>query len=74
MPRITMSPERFRAIQKKAKLTDGALAELTGNGSDRTIRKYRNAEREISGPMVICMDFIDILGAEAYKELFNRRS
>jgi DNA-binding transcriptional regulator YiaG len=54
-----MTPEQFRAIRKRAGLSQARLAALLRIGDLRTIRRYETGERSISGPVSLLMELID---------------
>jgi DNA-binding transcriptional regulator YiaG len=54
-----MTPETFRAIRKRAGLSQARLAALLRIGGLRTIRRYETGERPISGPVSLLMELID---------------
>lgn len=57
-----MKPQEFRAIRKRAGLSQGRLACLLGLGRDggRAVRRWEGGERSISGPVTICMRALDL--------------
>lgn len=57
----SMTPAHFKAIRKRAGLTQSGLAavlRLADNGG-RYIRMIENGDREPSGPICICMEMLD---------------
>lgn len=54
-----MTPTTFRAIRKRAGLTQAALACRLRIAETKTIRRYETGEREISGPVSLLMEMLD---------------
>lgn len=54
-----MTPATFKAIRERAGLTQGQLASHLRLSDSRTIRRYEDGSREISGPVSILMELLD---------------
>lgn len=54
-----MTPATFKAIRERAGLTQGQLAERLRLSDSRTIRRYEDGSREVSGPVAILMELLD---------------
>lgn len=54
-----MTPTTFKAIRERAGLTQGQLALRLRLSDSRTIRRYEDGSREISGPVSILMELLD---------------
>ena len=54
-----MTPATFKAIRERAGLTQDQLAKLLRISDGRTIRRYEDGSREVSGPVSILMELID---------------
>jgi DNA-binding transcriptional regulator YiaG len=54
-----MTPEQFRAIRKRAGLSQARLAALLRLSDGRTVRRYEAGERPIPGPVSLLMEMID---------------
>lgn len=54
-----MTPATFKAIRERAGLTQGQLATLLRLSDSRTIRRYEDGSREVSGPIAILMELLD---------------
>lgn len=52
-----MTPAQFIKIRKQAGLSLGQLSEII-RVHERTIRRYEDGSREISGPVSVLMDLI----------------
>lgn len=56
---IGMTPATFKAIRERAGLTQDQLAKRLRIADGRTIRRYEDGSREVSGPVSILMELID---------------
>lgn len=54
-----MTPGTFKAIRKRAGLTQSGLAAMLRIADIRTIRRWETGEREISGPVSLLMEMLD---------------
>lgn len=54
-----MTPTELQAIRKRAGLTQSGLARFLRLADDRTIRRYEDGSREISGPVSILVEMLD---------------
>jgi DNA-binding transcriptional regulator YiaG len=54
-----MTPTTFKSIRKRAGLTQAGLASRLRLSDSRTIRRYEEGSREVSGPVSILMEMID---------------
>jgi transcriptional regulator with XRE-family HTH domain len=54
-----MTPATFKSIRKRAGLTQAGLASRLRLSDSRTIRRYEEGSREVSGPVSILMEMID---------------
>lgn len=54
-----MTPSAFRAIRKRAGLTQSGLAAFLRVDDLRTIRRYEKGERSVSGPVSYLMELLD---------------
>ena len=54
-----MTPAAFKAIRTRAGLTQADLAQALRLGNGRTIRRYEDGSRSISGPVSILMEMLD---------------
>lgn len=53
------SPERFKALRRRLRLEQDELADLLGLGSDRTLRRWEDNEKDIPGPVQLAMELIE---------------
>ena len=54
-----MNPATFKAIRERSGLTQGQLATRLRLSDSRTIRRYEDGSREVSGPVAILMEMLD---------------
>jgi DNA-binding transcriptional regulator YiaG len=54
-----MTPATFKAIRERASLTQAGLASRLRLSDDRTIRRYEEGSRKVSGPVSLLMEMID---------------
>ena len=54
-----MTPTELKAIRERYNLTQSDLASLLRLSDGRTIRRYENGSREISGPVSIILELMD---------------
>lgn len=54
-----MTPATFRAIRERAGLTQSGLAARLRLSDSRTIRRYEDGSREVSGPVSLLMELLD---------------
>lgn len=55
-PNVT--PAQFKSIREKADLTQGQLARVLRLSDSRTIRRYEDGSRTVSGPVAILMEML----------------
>lgn len=53
------SPEGFKALRRRLRLEQDELADLLGLGSDRTLRRWEDNEKDIPGPVQLAMELIE---------------
>jgi len=54
-----MTPTTFKAIRERAGLTQDQLACLLRLSDSRSIRRYEDGSRAVSGPVAILMELLD---------------
>ena len=54
-----MTPTQFKAIRERAGLTQDQLAKLLRLSDSRTIRRYEDGSRAVSGPVTVLMEMLD---------------
>lgn len=54
-----MTPAQFKAIRQRAGLTQSGLAGVLRISDSRTIRRWENGSRQVSGPVSLLMELID---------------
>ena len=54
-----MTPAQFKAIRNRYGLSQSDLASLLRLSDGRTIRRYEDGSREISGPVSIILELMD---------------
>lgn len=54
-----MTPNELKAIRKRAGLTQGQLAAFLRLADSRTIRRYEDGRREVSGPVAMLLEMLD---------------
>lgn len=54
-----MSPADFKAIRKRAGLTQRQLATVLRIEDARTVRRYEAGDRAVSGPVSLLMELLD---------------
>lgn len=54
-----MTPGQFKSIRERAGLTQGQLADILRLSDSRTIRRYEDGSRAVSGPVSILMEMLD---------------
>lgn len=54
-----MTPTKFKSIRERAGLTQDQLARLLRLSDSRTIRRYEEGSRQVSGPVSILMEMLD---------------
>ena len=54
-----MTPEQFKAIRKRAGLTTAGLAAHLRLADARTIRRYEDGSRPVSGPVSLLMEILE---------------
>lgn len=57
-----MTPKEFRAIRRSLGLTQKGMAKAVRIADDRSIRGYEGGDRDISGPLTLCLDYIMAYG------------
>jgi len=53
-----MTPAQFKAIRERAGLTQGQLVRVLRLSDSRTIRRYEDGSRAVSGPASIIMEML----------------
>ena len=53
-----MTPDQFKTIRANAGLTQDGLAKLLRLSDSRSIRRYEDGSREISGPISLLMEML----------------
>jgi DNA-binding transcriptional regulator YiaG len=53
-----MTPEQFKSIRKQLGLSQSEMARALRLATDRAVRGYELGEREISGPITLCLEYI----------------
>lgn len=53
-----MTPSEFKSIRTNANLTQEGLAKLLRLSDSRSIRRYEDGSREISGPISLLMEML----------------
>lgn len=53
-----MMPEQFKSIRKKLGLSQQEMADALRLNSSRAVRAYELGEREISGPIQVCLAYM----------------
>ena len=53
-----MTPAQFKSIRERAGLTQDQLAKLLRLSDSRTIRRYEDGSRTVSGPVEILMEML----------------
>jgi DNA-binding transcriptional regulator YiaG len=54
-----MTPEAFKAIRQRAGLSTANLAKRLRIAEARTIRRYEDGTRPVSGPVSLLMELMD---------------
>ena len=54
-----MTPTQIKAIRERAGLTQDQLAKLLRLSDSRTIRRYEDGSRAVSGPVSIILEMLD---------------
>lgn len=54
-----MTPRQFKAIRTKAGLSLNELAGLLRISDGRTVRRWEDGERKVSGPVSLLMEMLD---------------
>jgi DNA-binding transcriptional regulator YiaG len=73
LPTITMSAAEFKELRKSLDLTITHTALLLNMANARTIRRYEDAETEVSGPAGVLMRVMaDVPGAFAYVDQLTK--
>ena len=54
-----MTPSQFKAIRERAGLTQSALATLLRISDSRSIRRWEDGSRAVSGPVSLLMEMLD---------------
>ena len=54
-----MTPAQFKAIRNRYGLSQSDLASLLRLSDGRTIRRYEDGSRQISGPISLLMELLD---------------
>lgn len=55
-----MTPATFKSIRQRAGLTQSGIAAILRISDTRTIRKWEAGDREISGPVSLLMEMLDV--------------
>jgi DNA-binding transcriptional regulator YiaG len=58
-----MTPADLKAARRALGLSQAELARVVGVASDRTVRKWEDAERDIPGPVIVLMHAVLALPA-----------
>ena len=53
-----MTPAEIKSIRERAGLTQDQLAKLLRLSDSRTIRRYEDGSRQVSGPVAILMEML----------------
>lgn len=63
-----MTPTQFKAIRQRAGLTQSALATLLRISDSRTIRRWEDGSRPVTGPVSLLMELLDncVIGGEIH--------
>lgn len=54
-----MTPSELKSIRERAGLTQDQLARLLRLSDSRSIRRYEDGSRQISGPVSIILEMLD---------------
>ena len=54
-----MTPAEIKSIRERAGLTQDQLARLLRLSDSRTIRRYEDGSRSVSGPVSIILEMLD---------------
>jgi|TARA_R110002012_G_scaffold16958_21_gene64547 DNA-binding transcriptional regulator YiaG len=54
-----MTPTEFKLIRERADLTQSQLARVLRLSDSRTIRRYEDGSRAISGPVTIILEMLE---------------
>lgn len=54
-----MTPAEIKSIRERAGLTQDQLAKLLRLSDSRTIRRYEDGSRAVSGPVSILLEMLD---------------
>lgn len=54
-----MTPTELKSIRERAGLTQDQLARLLRLSDSRTIRRYEDGSRSVSGPVSIILEMLD---------------
>ncbi|MAK86003.1 MAG: hypothetical protein CMK96_03430 [Pseudomonas sp.] len=54
-----MTPTEFKLIRERADLTQSQLARVLRLSDSRTIRRYEDGSRTVSGPVAIILEMMD---------------
>lgn len=54
-----MKPEQFKAIRTRARLSQSNLATILRISDGRSIRRWEDGTRAVSGPVSLLMEMID---------------
>lgn len=54
-----MTPAQFKAIRNRSSLSQRGLADLLRLSETRSIRRYEDGSRSISGPISLLMELLD---------------
>lgn len=57
-----MTPEQFKTIRKNLGLSVKDMAKALGLAEERSVRRYEDGTREISGPIKLCIKYIQTYG------------
>ena len=53
-----MSPDEFKQVRRRLRLTQIDFAELVGVRSDRTVRRWEEGTKEIPGPVELLVELM----------------
>ncbi|MBC3540630.1 helix-turn-helix domain-containing protein [Rufibacter sediminis] len=73
MKKPYMTPEEMKERRQGHYLSQRELAEVLRLNSGRAVRAYEAGEREISGPISVCMDLIDAFGLKKVLAALHKR-
>lgn len=54
-----MTPSEIKSIRERASLTQGQLARLLRVADSRSVRRWEDGSRSVSGPVSIILEMLD---------------